>query len=172
VGAQIYIDHQPDALIIRADEESTPMDAAVSCIVSSGFYALVASRFLSWPFVAIFATLGAWSGYGLAKRQRTATLRAENLEFRTSERLWMFGPTRSVARADICYLEYRNEKHREGLAQQGLFAKVKFGNVCLLPYLDEKQTASAIQALYRRFPDMPLMRSDPSFGDHFTTLGL
>jgi hypothetical protein len=92
-----------------------------------------------------------------------AELRATNLEFRTNKRLWLFGPTSSVPRADIRYLEYREDRSVEFGNTQGLYAKLKF---------DEQQVGTAIEAIYRRFPDMPAENPKSAFGSHFTSLGL
>jgi hypothetical protein len=46
------------------------------------------------------------------------------------------------------------------------------GSKCILPDLDEHQTNNVIEAIYRRFPDMPMKGTKSSFGKHFTTLGI
>ncbi|HET6180245.1 MAG TPA: hypothetical protein VFE61_25210 [Candidatus Sulfotelmatobacter sp.] len=56
----------------------------------------------------------------------------------------------------------------------GLYAGLKLGSTCILPYLDEKQTQAVIEAIYERFPDMltAAAKAQSPFGQHFTTLGI
>jgi hypothetical protein len=49
---------------------------------------------------------------------------------------------------------------------------MRFRTVCVLPLLDENQIIEVIEQIKKRFPDMAKQWSEPSIGDHFTTLGL
>ena len=78
-------------------------------------------------------------------------------------------------RRDPRLLEYRAERAGpDAYEPGGLYAGLKLGSACILPYLDEKQTQTVIEAIYKRFPDMLTVAADTKspFGQHFTTLGI
>jgi hypothetical protein len=103
-----------------------------------------------------------------------AELRVTNLELQSSVR-GTFGSRRSVSRADIRWLEYQEDSsgletsHHPG----GLYAVLRLQSVCLLPYVNEQQTAQIIERIVTKFPDLGKQSNESSsFGAHFISLGL
>lgn len=126
------------------------------------------------PIVIVVAVLGGIFGYIEIIRQRTVQLSATNLEFQTTTGGFYRSRT-AIPRANIESLEYREESggpdHYE---PAGLYAGLRAGARCVLPYLDQRQTQTVIEAIYRRFPDMPIAERETksSLDKHFTTLGI
>jgi hypothetical protein len=59
----------------------------------------------------------------------------------------------------------------------GLYARQRWGSICLLPRLDEDQTARVIEAIYSRFKNLTLAEEGESFSlfgkrDELISLGL
>jgi hypothetical protein len=141
------------------------------CIAASAV-ALVAYRYAPAPIVIVVALLGGIFGYIEIVRQRTVQLRATNLEFQTTT--GDFYRSRSaIPRADIESLEFREESGGpDQYDPAGLYAELRTGSKCILPYLDAHEAHSVIEAIYRRFPDMPITGKKSSFDKHVTTLGI
>jgi len=114
----------------------------------------------------------------LSITNKTEKLRVNNFEFKTEGDLGEYpvghrGFTQYVSRADIRWLEYQDERGGGDVPYypSGLYAELLHGSRCVLPYLDAQQTASLIQAIYKRFPDMPWDKKTP-FDKQLTTLDL
>ena len=150
--------------------------AAFAGGISAAAVGLVAYHYVSFPIVAIVALLGGAFGYLEIMWQKTVELRATNLEFQTTGYFrGSYRSKRAVPRANIRLLKYRAESGGlDAYEPGGLYAGLKLGSACILPYLDEKQTQTVIEAIYKRFPDMLTTAADSKspFGQHFTTLGI
>jgi hypothetical protein len=103
VKTQFKISHESDGLVLESVKQPSIVETALSCAGSLLFWGLVAIQFTSWPIAGIIAALGGWSGYSFSRRIQGAELRATNLEFFTSQRLWMFGPNFSIPRAIFAF---------------------------------------------------------------------
>jgi len=165
-----------DGLLIRSRMQHGHLQAIISAIVSATFFVFVVRFFFSSPILVLcgVAIAGSVFGYLEVMRFRTAELRATNLEFQTTFS-GLFRSAHSVPRANIRWLEYRDEGGgSDSYATEGLYAVLNHGSKCILPYLSPQQTDTVIDALYRQFPDMLSEGAEPRspFGEHFTTLGL
>ncbi len=164
----------PSGLIVKSKMQHAHSHAVLSGCVSASAVAIVAYHYAAASIVIIVAILGGIFGYVEIIRQRSVQLRATNLEFQTTTGDF-YRSRAAIPRADIESLEYREEKggpdHYE---PAGLYAELKDGSRCILPYLNERQTHAVVEAIYKRFPDMPIARRDvkSQFDMHFTTLGI
>ena len=174
MATQFELRETPSGLVVKSKLQHAHLYALLSGCVAASAVALVAYRYVPAPIVIVVAALGGIFGYIEIIRQRTVQLSAMNLEFQTTTGDFHRSRT-AIPRANIESLEYREEKggpdHHE---PAGLYAELRAGSKCILPYLDERQTQTVIEAIYRRFPDMPIGGSDPksSFDKHFTSLGI
>ncbi len=164
----------PSGLIIKSKMQHAQLHAVLSGCVSASAVAIVAYHYAPAPIVVVIAILGGIFGYIGVIRQRSMQLRAANLDFQTTTGDF-FRSCTAIPRADIESLEYREEKggpdHYE---PAGLYAELKVGSKCILAYLDEQQTQTIIEAIYKRFPDMPISPrgAKSPFDKHITTLGI
>src|SRR5579871_6020971 len=146
------------ALVVRSKMQHSHLHAVLSGCVSASAVALVAHRYASVPTVIVLAALGGIFGYVEIVRQRSVRLRATNLEFQTTTGDFYRSST-AIPRADIESLEYREEKGgADHYEPSGLYAELRTGSKCILPHLNERQALTIIEAIYRRFPDMPIVR--------------
>jgi hypothetical protein len=120
--------------------------------------------------VVLAILLGLSEGFG----QASAELRVTALEFQSRGKLGADSQPSPVCSADIRGLEYQPDYSGPdtGYRPGGLYAKLRFRTVCVLPLLDESQTIEVIERIKKRFPDMAKQWVEPSIGDNFTTLGL
>ena len=172
MGKQFELRETPGGLVVRSKMQHAHLHALLSACIAASAVALVAYRYASTPIVIVVALLGGIFGYIEIVRQRTVQLRATNLEFQMTTGDFFRSRT-AIARADIESLEFREEKGgADHYEPAGLYAELRRGSKCILPYLDEHQTHSVIEAIYRRFPDMPITGTKSSFEKHITTLGI
>jgi hypothetical protein len=174
MAADFELREIPIGLVVTSRMRHAHLHAVLSGCVSASAVAIVACHYAPVPIVIVVAVLGGILGYIEIIRQRSVQLRATNLEFQTTTGDFYRSRT-AIPRADIQSLEYREERggpdHHE---PAGLYADLKAGSKCILPYLNERQAQTAIGAIYKRFPDMPIARGDAKspFDKHFTTLGV
>jgi hypothetical protein len=172
MATQLELRETPSGLVVKAKMQHARLHALFSGCVAASAVAIMSYRYTSAPIVIVVALLGGIFGYIEIVRQRTVQLRATNFEFQTTTGDFYRSRT-AIPRANIESLEYREEggspDHYE---PAGLYAELGMGSKCILPYLDEHQTHSVIEAIYRRFPDMPIAGKKSSFDKHFTTLGI
>ena len=171
MATEFELRETPGGLLAKSKMQHAHLHALFSGCIAASAVALVAYRYAPAPVIVV-ALLGGIFGYIEIARQRTVQLRATNLEFQMTTGDFYRSRT-AIPRADIESLEYREERggpdHYE---PAGLYAELRRGSKCILPYLDEHQTHSVIEAIYRRFPDMPIKGAKSSFDKHFTTLGI
>jgi hypothetical protein len=173
--ADLDVVDMSDGLLFKTALEPLLIEALLLCAVTGAFVALVSSRFLVKWEVIVLATLSASVAFFAAKRTRRCELRIGRKEFVSRGNLGdILGPTRSVSAADVLWLEYQESRGGDSPGHPaGLYAVAKHGSVCLLPDIDEKQTASIIERIKERFPDFRAQWADHSaFGTHFISLGL
>ena len=109
------------------------------------------SFFTLFGAAAIFGLLIHW-------RIRTIELRVTDREFNTNHHRSLFGFCTSLSVSTVQSLEFREE----GLYRlRGLYARLKDGEKCLLPDLDEQETQLAIKSIRDRYPEM-LLPNAPS----------
>jgi hypothetical protein len=174
MATQFELRATPNGLVVKSKMPQARLRALISGCVSASVVALVAYRFVRAPIVIVVSVLGGIFGYMEIIRQRTVRLSATNLEFQTITGDFYRSRT-AIPRANIEALEYREERGGpEHSEPAGLYAELRAGSKCILPYLDERQTQAVIEAIYKRFPDMPIAGRDAksSFDKHFTTLGI
>lgn len=174
MATQFELRETPSGLVVKSKMQNAHLHALLSGCVATSVVALVAYRFVRPPIVIVVAALGGIFGYIEIIRQRRVQLSATNLEFQTTAGDFYRSRT-AIPRANIESLEYREERggpdHYE---PAGLYAELRAGSKCILPYLDERQTQTVIEAIYRHFPDMPFAgRATKSTSNkHFTTLNI
>lgn len=174
MATQFALRETPSGLVVKSKMPHAHLHALLSGCIAASAVALVAYRYARVPIVIMVALLGGIFGYIEIIRQRTVQLSATNLEFQTITGNFYRSRT-AIARANIESLEYREQLGGADHYQSaGLYAESRAGSKCILPYLDERQTQTVIEAIYKRFPDMPLAGRDtkPSFDKHFTTFGI
>src|SRR5438270_6439220 len=83
--------------------------------------------------------------------------------------------TTTIRSSEVRWIEYQDDTTGPETAHHpgGLYAVTIRRNVCILPYVDEKETATVIELIERKFPQFTKNweKSGP-FGGHFTTLKL
>lgn len=172
MATQFELRETPGGLVVKTKMQHAHLHALFSGCIAASAIAIVVYRYAPMAIVIVVGLLGGIFGYVEIVRQRTAQLRVTNLEFQTITGDVLRSRT-AIARADIECLEFREEKggpdHYE---PAGVYAELRTGSKCILPYLDEHQAHSVIEAIYTRFPDMPITGTKSSFDKHFTTLGI
>jgi hypothetical protein len=174
--AAVYeIRDSQDSLLIRAKRKRLWTRSLFGAAITGLAALLTLSHIIAGSILAVVVLLAVLLGLSEGFGQARAELRVTRLEFQTRGNLGTDSlPVHTVCSADIRWLEYQPESGGPdvGYRPGGLFAKVRFGTVCVLPLLDEQQTIEVIELITKRFPDMAKQWSAPSIGDHFTTLGL
>ena len=80
-----------------------------------------------------------------------------------------------MSTSEVRWLEYQEDTTGPETAHHpgGLYAVLKHRSVCVLPDLDEQQTASVIERIKDKYPDLRAQWSEQSFfGKGFISLGL
>ena len=107
--------------------------------------------------VALAAAIIAGGTIGiLPLRDKFSELLANNFEFIARGR---FGRqrvlTKTIPRADIRGFVYKKSDLTEPLGRPpGLYATRAFSTTCILGHLNEEQCNEAVEAIYKRFPEM------------------
>ncbi len=161
-------------LVIDTTRKPSRPEALLSAVVTCGFVAILAYRFLGLVPLIMVAVLAGLLVFLQAARTSKVELRVTRLELKSRGPIpGEFGSTRSVCSADIQWLEYRNEEPGENGRPSGPYAVIGRRSTCLLPDLDAQQTNQLIDRIEARFPELheQRRRADP-FGQHFTTLKL
>ena len=172
MATQFELRETPAGLVAKSKMQHAHLHALFSGCIAASAVAVVAYHYAPAPIVIVVALLGGIFGYIEIIRQRIVELRATNLEFQTTTGDFYRSCT-AIPRADIESLEYREARggpdHYE---PAGLYAELRRGSKCILPHLEEHKAQSVIEAIYRRFPDMPIKSTKSSFDKRFTTLGI
>ena len=162
-------------LMIRVERKHSLVQGVLAAFASGSVAALLAARFLSIPWTVVITLAAALVAYVGAMREHTVELQVSNLELQTRGYFGgNFRSKRSVSSADVRWLEYREQAGGGDVPNEpgGLYAVLKSGDACVLPYVNEQQVGEIIDAISKRFPDFAKQwHAESPFGDHFTTLG-
>ncbi|HEY6969175.1 MAG TPA: hypothetical protein VJA94_08225 [Candidatus Angelobacter sp.] len=109
--------------------------------------------------------------------ERRIQLKVTNLEFQTYGGFGNeFRNVRAMPSADILWLEHQDSSGGGDAPDhpEGLYAVLRCGSSCVLPYVDPGQANQVIDSIEERFPDMAKRwrTSRGPFDCHFITLGL
>lgn len=167
-----------DGLEVTVTARRSRIAVTVIPPVTALFVAYFALPYAPWTVaVPIGLSVGVLA-FLVSRRDKVATLRVNNLEFRTEgdlgeDAIGRRGVSRDVPRANVRWLEYQDERGGGDAPYypSGLYAELNRGSVCVLPYLSPEQTAFVIEAIYKRFPDMPWDKKT-AFDRHITVLNL
>lgn len=165
-----------DGLLVRTERGPSLLEALIAGTVMVAFVAIALFRYLVGWEVGVLAILGASVAFLSAKRTQRFELRITRKEFVARGRVGdSLGSIRSLCAADILWLEYQEDTTGPDSARHpaGLYAVVKHRSVCILPDIDQKQTALIIERIKERFPDFrEQWASNSPFRSHIITLGL
>jgi hypothetical protein len=116
-----------------------------------------------WCILSAIAAVGVFQ----AVRSRNAELQVTNVEFITRGDLGQRVQTpRVVCTGDVCRLEFRGDIGPITSNRDGLYALTERKELCLLPFLDWKQTKQVIHAIENKFPGLgEIWRSRESIGN-------
>lgn len=176
MAATYEISENDKGLLITSTRSKRSFNAILSIAVAIAFYWFTRHQSGS-IWLGLIALLVIVEAIVEMTRGSTVQLRVTNLEFNAKG---YFGggyrPDRMIPRADVIRMEYQEERAGgKGSKYQpaGLYVKRKWSTSCVLPGLNESQTNAVIDAIYKRFPDMPLSTDEVSFfKDEFISLGL
>jgi len=108
--------------------------------------------------------------------KKKVQLVATNVEFITIGRFSGGGIVshRAVPYVDVRWLEYRDETAGDvAYSPRGLYAVLKSGSACLLPYLDEHRTLELISKIEKKLPAFSQRwKRQTQFDQHYTTLSV
>ncbi len=165
-----------DTLVVMA-KQGRSLANGILCALATGTFVLIAFRHFLGTLVLVAVTaLASGLSFLLGTRRQDAELGITNFELKSKARFGdSFRSTRRVSLADIRWLEYQEDttgpetSHHPG----GLYAVLSGHSVCILPYVDEQQTAEIIHRILEKFPYLRQQWEGQSpFGQHFTSLGL
>jgi hypothetical protein len=176
MATELNIIDLDDALVIRAARKPPLAEGILSAVAAGAFAAILAFHFVGLPGGIVSALLAASLVLLYARRKRNVELRITRLEFVSRGRVGdNLGSTRTACSADIQWLEYQEDTTGPGTSHQpgGLYAVLGRRSICLLPDMNEPQTALVIERIEGRFPDFKSQWENKSvFGRNFTSLGL
>lgn len=150
---------QRQYLEMRSSRSRNWLRAAINASAFSIVFYMTFHLRLTRAFLYPLAILGASLSAFTELQVQTARVRISKFEaqvignFRSSR-----STNRHVPLAKIQGLEFRKEVnggHLGGYQPGGLYARLEYGGSCLLPNISEEQTALAIEAIYRRYPELP-----------------
>jgi hypothetical protein len=147
-----------NGLLITARRRAIPSKFLFAAAIPCALALIVLLYSIHGPLLAVGIFLVATFGILLRLSAASALLLVTRNDF---ERRGPFGSHHSVSSADIRFLEYRPAPGGFGGRSGGLYGRLKFRSVCLLPLLDEFQTQEVIETIANRFPDMASQWSAP-----------
>lgn len=168
-----------NALVVRAERGPSPISGLVAAFATGSFWVLVFHNLLrlqSRWLLAGTTILIAGMSFVLAMRRKSTELRISRDEIISRGPLGdSFRSKRQVNPQDVKWLEYQEDTTGPETSQHpgGLYAVLSQHSVCLLPDIDERQTATVIEQIHKRFPDLSRKwQSQSPFGQNFVSLGL
>jgi len=175
--ATFQVEETPKQLLIRVKRQRAFAAALVEAAATALFIAFLVHRVAPMAVVITSALLGAIFAIMWFTRENNVELRITNLGFIAKGSFGgEYRSVRKVSAADIHWLEYQEEQAGpEADRPGGMYAKVKYGSQCVLPYLDESQTNELIERIYAKYPSLKSNcagHRTSAFEGHFTTLGL
>jgi hypothetical protein len=168
------IEEHPDGLVIRTVRKGSVLYALLAAAVAGALVFLIGLIYFHRPALLVLTVLAAT--WGSSRWWRTVRVELRITQFE----MLVTGHLRSVPdlnpripMANIRRLEYRAGQGKVGPEQfGGLYAVQRWKADCVLPRLDEKQTQQAIDAIYRRFPFIPVSPERDVPGRDLVTLDL
>ena len=177
MSSKVVTENSPTGLLFRVERRRTGifLRQIIGACIAGVVVFLVAHRYLPLSAALAFSGLVAGAEVLSIGRGRVAVLKVTNLELASEAHIegW-FRSRRSICRADIRGLEYQEDTTGPETASHpgGLYADVRHGSVCLLPNIDESQTAFIIESIWEHFPDFRKQCAEQSPFEHFTQLHL
>ena len=172
----LTIIERDDGLVVRTTRVPSLGEGVLSAAAAGVFVGVAASFLAGRPQAIALALLAAVAGYVYARRTRTFELRMTRFQFVAVGRVGdNLGNSGSVSTSEIQWLEHQEDTTGPETAHHpgGLYAVLKHRSVCLLPDVDEQQTASLIERIKDKYPDLRAQwGGQSSFGQHFISLGL
>lgn len=173
---ELNITELSDGLVFKVGQKPSVTNAILSGLAAAVFSDLAASFMFGRIGSAALAILAGACAILYSRRVRRFELKVTRLEFTAVGRVGdNFGQFRAVSTYDVQRLEYQSDTTGPETARHpgGLYAAVRGKSVCLLPGIDEAQTASVIDHVEARFPDLRTRWSGQSaFGKNFVQLGI
>lgn len=167
-----------DELVVNSEWRSSIPEAVVSAVVAGGCTALVLLQYVEADtiFAGLASVAAAAVAFMTARRQQSGQLRVTRNRFEARGRIGdRLGSSRAVSSSEVKWLEYQEDTTGVDNADHpgGLYAVLRWRNICLLPYADANQTYSVIERIQDKFPDLRQQWAKVSaFGQNFQTLGL
>ena len=150
----------PHGLVMRSQRSRSWWRIALAIVVSAVVVFAFSSKYVSQDRAALLALIAAALSGGSAYRRPVATMTMTKFEAKVTGD---FGASyhfdRYVPLATIERFEFREEQGgggNGGYQPSGLYAELRYRATCILPFLNEAQTERAIEAIYARFPEIPL----------------
>jgi hypothetical protein len=165
-----------DRLVFKTAQARTSLQALFAVVIGVVFAYLAFHRFVGRLALVLVSLIAGLIGLFEILRSSKAELRVTERSLESSgffaERLFK---SKILHWSQVQWLEFQGDttgpetSHHPG----GLYAILQRGSVCILPYIDEKQTSEAIDRILRKFPHLQEQwRGKSAFGNNFTTLGL
>jgi hypothetical protein len=163
-------------LVVRTARIPSLAESALSAVAAGVTIGFAVQFVATRPQAIALAFLAAAAGFFYARRTRRFELKITGSEFVAVGKVGDNpGNSRSVPIFDIRWLEYQEDTTGPEIAHHpgGLYAVMNHRSVCLLPDIDEHQTAVVIERIKAKFPGLRTQWTEPSSsGNHFTSLGL
>jgi hypothetical protein len=174
--AEVRIQQTPKGLRISVTSHQSPIQSVLLCVATTFIFGTAAKWLLPWPWWMVGLVFGVLCALLISRLDRRSELNAVNLDFSTTCTEAQTGRRQPwvVARADIqsMYFDKEHGGDDEDYYPEGLYADTFHGEACILPYIDERQSIQVISEIYKRFPDMPLVKQKSPFERNFTILDL
>lgn len=172
MSGRVTFYESPRELSVRVACAPANLNGVLSALATGGCVYLLGVRFLHPDIlIAVLAVL-VCASFLIGRRRRTYSLRVTNVDLLCSGTSGM-GMRRGVSRADIRWLEFREDGGMDSDQRQGLYAVRRLGSVCLLPELNAHEAALVIERIMEKFPDFRRQCEQESpFGEHFTLLNI
>jgi hypothetical protein len=155
---EIEIEEIPDGLLIRSVRSGSALYALLSAVVTGAVVFFFARMYFHRPALLVLTVLAATWVSSRWWRTVRVELRMTEVEMQVIGHLRSgHSLNRHIPLANIRRLEYQpglgeNQADRPG----GLYVEQRWKSDCVLPHLDERQTKQAIDAIYQRFPMIPI----------------
>jgi len=172
----VNITERDDCLVVRTVRTPSIAEGVLSAAAASVFVGITASFLVGRTTAVVLASIISAITFLYARRARKFELRIDTFKFVALGKVGdHLGKTRSVSVSEIRWLEFQEDATGPETAQHpgGLYAVLKHRKLCLLPDVDEQQTASIIDRIEAKYPALrEQWGKESSFGEHFTSLGL
>lgn len=174
--AEVTFDSDDRELVVRVVTRPSIKRAALLSVVLAALSIAIGYSSVWWPALIVLALLVGLISFLALSLHRVAELRVSEFELVSKGHADRdYGSIRRVLGEQCDYLEYQESTDGPESSghPEGLYAVVGRRSICLLPGLNEPQTANAIDRIYEAFPDYRLRcQSHSVFGQNFTSLNL